>query len=446
VVNINSNNKIRHGLILLFFVALPFERLLTLDVAGYTLKLSYILGLIIIIDALVLLVKKQINLTLYRDELWLLLFGLLAIMTILWSIDWRRSFVISLTIVFMLVLFYFLRRLIDAKLREKIISVFVIMGVLLSLFAIWQFFIDKTSLSYLSYLRPEYTSGVFTFARVQSTFLEPLYFANFLLVPIFFCLYRLGQKPNLSNNLILMVLSLAFFLTLSRGAFLALAISIFVVGLIRLIYQRDKINGYMKQIFIMIFSFALALLCVFAVAGKTGLSQYFGHTTFTDISEQGSVADRQSTIQVAVEQSLKHPFGLGAGAFGALPQYRDEIAQEGYQTVNNLYLEITVEEGFLGLILILLFIWNYALSLVQNFNDDLSPRPSTVSARSGQSNREQMARDGTIRNSGRLWTTLVMGLFLAILIQYLFFSTIYIIYIWAVLALLSPKLNIKNQK
>lgn len=415
MANINSSQKIRHGLILLFFVALPFERLFTLDIAGYTLKLSYVLGLIIIIDALVLLIKKHIVLTLYRDELWLLLFALLAILTTFWSIDWKRSLVISFIIAFMAVLFYVLRRIIDLKLREKIITVLICMGVLTSLFAIWQFFIDKTSISHFSYLRPEYSSGVFAFARVQSTFLEPLYFANFLLVPIFFCLYRLAQKPTLKYNLILLILSLAFFLTLSRGAFLALAISLLVVGLVRLIYQRDTINKFMKQILVMIFSFILALLCVFSLAGNTGLTQFFGHTTFTDTSEQGSVADRQSTIQVAAEQSLKHPFGIGAGAFGALPQYKEDIPKKGYQTVNNLYLEITVELGFLGMILFLLFIWNYALSLVQNFDKN------------------------------KIWTIISMGLFLAFFIQYLFFSTIYIIYIWAILATLSLKSPTKLQ-
>lgn len=410
MINFNSDNKIRHGLILLFVVALPFERLLTLDLAGYTLKLSYVLGLIIIIDALVLFVKKHINLTLYRDELWLGLFGFLAILTTLWSIDWKRSLAISLTITFMLVLFYILRRVIDSKLKEKIISVFIYMGVAVSLFGIWQFFIERTSHSSWSLLRPEYASGVFAFARVQSTFLEPQFFANFLLIPIFFCLYRLGQKSTLLYNIVLLITSLAFFLTLSRGAFIALLISLVIVGLIRLFYQRNEINGYMKQISIIIFSLILTMFCVYIVAGRIGLAQYFDHITFNDTADQGSVAGRQDTIQVAAEQSLKHPFGLGAGAFGALPQYKDDIAAKGYQTVNNEYLEITIEEGLIGLILILLFIWNYALSLVQNFSKD------------------------------KLWTTLAMGLFLAILIQYLFFSTIYIIYIWAVLAILSPKL------
>lgn len=413
MVNSNSDQKIRHGLILLFFVTLPFEWLLTLNTSGYTLKLSYILGLIIVIDALVLIVKKQINLTLYRDELWLFLFGLLAILTTFWSIDWKRSLVISLIMAFLFVLFYVLRRIIDPKLKDKIISIFVVMGILTSLFAIWQFFIEKTSHASWSLLRPEYASGVFAFARVQSTFLEPQFFANFLLIPIFFCLYRLGQKSTSLNNICLLVISIAFFLTLSRGAFIALLISLVVVGLIRLFYQRDKINGYMKQIFVIIFSFVVALLCVYTVSGRSGLSQYFGHTTFSDTANQGSVAGRQDTIQVAAEQSLKHPFGIGAGAFGALPQYKDDIATKGYQTVNNEYLEITVEEGFMGLILILFFIWNYALSLVNNFSKD------------------------------KLWTTLAMGLFLAFLIQYLFFSTIYIIYIWAVLAILSPKPNHK---
>lgn len=409
--------KSRSWLIIIFFVSLPFERLLTLDIGGYTLKLSYVFGLIVIVDAIILLIKKNLPATLYRDELALLALAILSFLTIAWSIDRPRSFFVSLITLFVFAIFYALRRIISQQLREKIINIIIWLGFLLAIFALFQFFIDKTSFSNLSLLRPEYQSGVFAFARVQATFLEPLYLANFLLIPIYFCLYRLGGKADLVYNILLVVISLAFFLTLSRGAFIALAISLVFVGLIRMFYQRDKINAYIKQVFAILVSFALALLCVFSLAGKPGVSEYFGHFVFSDTADQGSVSDRQDTITVAAEESLKHPFGIGAGAFGALPEFRSQIPIKGYQTVNDLYLEITVELGFLGLILFLLFIWNYALSLVSNFRKN------------------------------KLLTILSIGLFLAFLIQYLFFSTIYIIYIWAILAILSPKTKeLKNPR
>ena len=409
MINLNSDNKIRHGLILLFFVVLPFERLLTLDVAGYTLKLSYILGLIIIIYAIVLIAKKHISLTLYRDELWLLLFALLAILTTLWSIDWKRSLIVSLTVIFVLVLFYVLRRIIDPKLKEKIISVFIYMGVLTSLFGIWQFFVDKTFISHFSFLRPEYTSAVFGFPRVQATFLEPLYLANFLLIPIFFSFYRLAKKSSASGYLFLTVTATAFFLALSRGAFLALAVGLLFVAVTVIIYDRSKLTAFLKSVVFTILAGVLAVLSIYAVAGKTGLATYSGHAVVNDVATGESVIDRKYTMDVALDESLLHPFGLGVGAFGALPELRGDIQSQGYQTVNNLYLEILVETGFLGLILFIVFLWNYVLNLIKEF----------------------------ARN--KLWVTICLGLVLAILTQYLFFSTIYIIYIWAVLAVLSTK-------
>lgn len=406
---INISNQFKTWLIAVFFISLPFERLLTFDVGAYTIKPSYIVGSLLLATTFLLIAQKKIPATLYRDELALLGISLLSFLTIIWSYDKPRSLLISLVIIFAFLIFYALRRLISLELRDKIVDLIIWLSLLLSIFAIFQFFIDKTSLSYLSFLRPEYSSGVFYFARVQSTFLEPLFFANFLLIPIFFCLYRMGDKARLGQYLILLIISLAFFLTLSRGAFIALAISALFVGLVRMFYQRNKIDNYLKQIFIIICSFGLAVLCVFGVAGKNGVFQYFGHSFFSDTAAQGSVEERQNTITVAAEESLRHPFGIGSGAFGALAQYKEDIPKKGYQTVNNLYLEITVELGFLGMILFLLFIWNYALSLVQNFDKN------------------------------KIWTIISMGLFLAFLTQYLFFSTIYIIYIWAVLAILSPR-------
>ena len=398
-------------------MALPFERLLTFELLNYTVKLSYLVGILILLYSLILLLKKSLNLTLYRDELWLLFFVLAATLSCFWSIDLKRSLVILSVIIFVVLLFYCLRRLIDEALKEKLISLLIVLGFLISLFALWQFFVDKTALSSLSYLRPQYQSGVFGFPRVQASFLEPLYLANFLLIPIFFNFYRLLKKPSMANYLILTLTGTAFFLTLSRGAFFALLMGILLTAVLIFIYQRGKIVNFFKSSAFILLAGALAVLSIYSVSGGSGLKTYSGHAVVNDIRSGESVVDRKYTMSVALEESLLHPFGIGVGAFGALSEFSGDIANQGYQTVNNLYLEILVETGFLGLILFLIFLLHYALNLSSDFKKDV------------------------------LWKTICLSLFLAIFIQYLFFSTIYIIYIWAVLAILSPKTKeLKNER
>ena len=434
-----TKNKISRFLIYFLVLTLPFERLLTLEAFGYTLKLSYFAGLIIIVYSLTLMISQKINPTLYRDELFLFLFGLLAILTTAWSIDWKRSLIISLVTLFMFLIFYFLRRIVDSELRQKVISAVITLGFFVSLFALWQFFADKFGLQGFTYLRPEYQSGVFSFARVQSTFLEPLYLANFLLIPIFFAIYtgisncllchcEEERRSNLSIKdchasrftrwlamtggrlwLISLITAIAFFLTMSRGAILALAAGVILTFLLIQIFQKEKLSAFLKSILPVVAGFGLAIMFVFAVSGRTGIKEYSGHTTFSDTTTVGSVVDRQDTMTVAFEESFIHPFGLGAGAFGALPQFKADIPLGGYQTVNNLYLEVLVEEGFLGLILLVLFLVYYMLAL---------------------------AREG---GENKLFLIISFGLISALLIQYLFFSTLYIMYIWVVLAIVSPK-------
>lgn len=401
---------------MLLLLVLPFERIFTFEFSGYTLKLAYIFGIVLLLYFLSQVTTKKINISLYKEEIYLLLFVLLAILSTLWSIDWPRSLVVSSMIFFSTLIFYALRRLIDSDLRQKLFILIITIGFLVSIFALWQFFVDKTSLSQLSYLREEYKSLVFGFPRVQSTFLEPLYLANFLLIPIFLGIYleisdyaaRTYQISKSFLRLFLLITATAFFLTLSRGAFLALAISL-VLFFGMMLFMRINILKLIKPLLIIILSFGIAVLSILSVGGAEGLKKYFGHATVNDITTGESVLDRKETISVAISRLYQHPFGVGAGAFGALPEFKSDIALQGYQTVNNLYLEILVEEGFLGLILFVLFLVYYLINL----------------AGQGKNNK--------------LLLIISLSLISALLIQYLFFSTLYIIYIWVVLAMLSPK-------
>ena len=432
------NPKIRTWLIFLLIVALPFERLLTFDLAGYTVKISYIVALVFLIVSFFQLTKRDLSQPVETEELFLFSFVILALASTFWSIDQGRSVIISTLFLFMALLFFFLRRKINQNIVEKSKIIFIWLGVLTSLFALWQFFGDSLHLSAYIYLRPQYQSGVFGFPRVQSTFLEPLYFANFLLIPLFFNLYQIlhgsnaqfviPAKAGIQNSgsriksgmteikkrgwvyyLTLLIIGTAFFLTLSRGAFIALIVGLFVILGFIIFRRRDLIRKFLYGTLVLVGSLTLATISIYAVANRTGIEKYFGHAAVSDIATGESVLDRKYTMDMAFNQFLSHPFGIGAGAFGALPEFSSSIQSEGYQTVNNLYLEVLVEEGFLGLILLAIFFILYLRSLLQE----------------------------SIK--GKVWSIMGVGLVAAFLVQYLFFSTLYIIYIWVVLAILMPK-------
>jgi O-antigen ligase len=149
-------------------------------------------------------------------------------------------------------------------------------------------------------------------------------------------------------------------------------------------------------------AFIFAIFLVYSTADKAGVNQFLGHTAVNDVGTGESVIGRLGTASSALGTAVGHPFGLGAGAFGALPQFSD---RSDYQIVNNLYLEILVESGIFGLVLFAGFLFLIFQKLWQNY-----------------------------RIFGFFNLFYLLGL-LAIFIQYFSFSTIYIVYIWFFIAL-----------
>ena len=390
-------------IVLGLYIFLPFERLFTLELFGLTLKISFALLLILI----AIYLSKFRTHQLYLEDKILLWFVALSYLTSIWSIDQLRSVIISSIFAATLIGFVALRRNIDEKLAVKIKTILIIAGGLLSLFALWQYFADLNGLS--SFLRASYTKVVFGFPRPQATFLEPLYFANFLLIPIYFSIEELlisnlGKKFWFCAADLLLMISVLV-LTLSRGAYIAFGFS-FVVFAVLVAYKfKDRLKK-LGQIAIII---ALGLIAgtsiIYFTASKESFGMFVDHAGVADAGTGESTLSRVEFSKIALQESIKNPFGIGAGAFGALPEFNHIKARGEYQTVTNLYLEVLVEEGFLGLFLFLGFV---ILLLLFHFRKLLA---------------------------GNLDNLIFFSLIIAILVQALTFSALYILPIWALFAL-----------
>lgn len=420
-----SKNKFFALLITMFLCALPFERLLTFDVQGYTIKISYLIGLLILAGSV--FIFKSIYRSIMSDEIVLLLFNLNNFFSISYAIEKQRALVISLLILFMSLLYFVLKRTLDKKLSFYL-NILLVISVAVSIFGLWQFFADQYGLG-SSFLREAYTKKYFGFPRIQSTFLEPLYFANFLFIGIYSAIYLYIVKKNNLYLIALFLLTLVFFLALSRGAFFALVISsIFSLALV--IWKfRSKFMQYIVALLVIAASFVFAIAIIFFVSKEEGLSKYLGHAvsgevlsnnlSYREIFQDSSSAEAETdpevltsraySTKVAFTSVVEHPFGIGAGNFGALSEFKLLRQRGSYQTVNNLYLEVLVESGAIGLILFIFFLCLIIYKII------------------------------TIAKESYPESFLYLAVFLALLAQYLFFSTLYIIYVWVFLALIMRK-------
>ena len=443
-----SNDKLLSFLLLLLFITLPFERILTFDLAGFTIKPPYIAGILLVIYFLYFVVSRKIKVKLESYDYAAIAFILFSYATFFWSIDRIKTLIISSMFLFVYLIFLSVRNFAcchserseesqrsfarhtqpssgsrDDKLKIDPYSIYFIwLGVACSLFALFQFFGDSFGLSQsVTGLSNLYTSSVFGFPRVQSTFFEPGFFANFLLIPIFINMSRLGFKR--SYYLSFLIIFVAFLLTLSRGGFFAFMIAYIVAAILIIIKKRNNILIY-RSLALMIASALLALLSIWFVSGSQGLSNFSNQTTNAQDLVAGTSQEnvqnftRNATIKIAINNWKKNIFGIGTGAFGSLPEF-DRTRELGNQrqTVNSLYPEILVEGGTQSLAAFIIFI---GLLIVTFFK--------------------------TYWKTGDLKVLFFAISILAIFLQYLSFSTLYLIYVWVFLGLAAASINQKDQQ
>jgi O-antigen ligase len=291
----------------------------------------------------------------------------------------------------------------------------------LSIFGFYQFIAG--SLGYgpeVTGLLGRYARDVFGFPRVQATMLEPLFLANLLLTPILVGLTRimLIGKGRSRSVAIVVLSSLCFVLTLSRGAFIGLAVGLCFVGVATWKQTLHNLRRY--WISVIAFSFIILSLSVgflvFAslAAGHQPLDapRQFASLVGNKFNQTGTLTDRFKAEQSAFKIYWERPwFGLGIGGYTfrvlGYPVHRtagDRVV------VNNEFLEVLLEVGAVGLICYLAFLGS---SLYLGYK-----RPAGTD------------------NELSSWSVGLSAATLATLVQLLSFSGFFTYHIWVLLGLL----------
>ena len=395
-----------------------------MEIFDFTVKVSYLFGVLILVFGILL--RKADKITFQKSDIFLSLFLLYGFISIFWSADPKRAVVVWLLWLFVALIYKVIASYkFSREQRKKIIDIVLFSTLLVSLFGLYQFIADSLGISQpLTGLRYQYTKEILGFPRIQSVALEPLYFSNFLFVPLYLSLKKyFDQKRYLGSYFWLSALILAnIFLGVSRGAYMALAITLLTL-IVYFIIKKEWQKIY-NTILLTVFSFMVSILLLLVLDGTDATKTYFNHIVVGDTGTEVSTIGRIDVYDSATETFNKNLMGIGISSWGVEHQgvvdYSDE---KSYGNVNNQYLEILVETGILGFVLFILFLIFYiveARKIIKSSDDKL------------------------------LLIMMLLGL-LAIFIQYNFFSTLYIIYIWAFLGLLknqetNPKSQTLNSK
>lgn len=416
------------GLLLISFL-LPFERIGSADLLGITIRASQIFALIALVAWLFTFFVKKIDFDAKNPLLIpIFLFSGFSILSMINAQNLQRAILVFLFNSFVMAVSLAIPNLIKSKDQlNNVIKIILISCLLVSLFGIYQFIGDMLGLPYeITGLREHYTKQVFGFPRVHSTALEPLYFANYLLIPIALCLTLLLSKKRedekITLNTFWLVVILGFavlnlILTLSRGGFLGLAIILLLVGFF---YLKSTLS--FKKIIILGLIISVALSAAYGfllISGKKQNIDVFIKQA-TTYSKGVGVKERFTTYKEAWSMISEYPLlGGGVGNFGpyasAAPDFQPK---NGWLIVNNQFLEIWAEEGIFGLISFVLLIFILILRSVKAL---------------------------VFKNAHSHLKTLLAGLliaFIAIIVQYQTFSTLYILHIWVLIGLMIAVQNL----
>jgi len=402
-------------------LALPFERLLTVDLGGITVKPIHAVVFAGLVGWAICFASGKIKkIVTPLPTVVIMLFFLSGLWSLSVSIDPQRTVMVLLFWLLAIVAYFLITQFVQS--REDLKGVLVLLVVatgVLALFGFFQIIGDIAGLpKEITGIKPGYDKATFGLPRVHATLTEPLYYASYLLAPLFLSAsyFIFGGVKNKIGKYLALTICLAVIIsvvmTFSRGAFLGLA----VAGILLIVWQYKhffKLENIVIILSILMFG-AMLVFGFFTIAEPRAVDEVYNHLSLSK-RESESVVSRVNATEIAYDAWQGNKWrGIGLGAYGRLEleKYGEvHLVQGYYPIVNNQYLETLTETGVVGALLfgwlILSLLWRSAKAWL-------------------------MAMDNFDKASLAGLTLGIVGL----LMQYITFSTIYIVYVWVFIGLL----------
>jgi putative inorganic carbon (hco3(-)) transporter len=409
------------GLIGVVFL-LPFERIGAVDFGGTTIRPSQVLALILIVAWVTRRAWRGTLAWQPQPLFWpLLVFLGVNAISLTHVENFQRGLAVFAFTAFTLMVSIIIPQVLRSEKDVRLVLwALAITTLLVSAFGLFQFLGDLAGLpTSITGLRDLYTKAVLGFPRVQSTALEPLYFANFLLIPLSIFTAFLFSRQRISwlfGLPLILLAGLALVLTVARGGYIGFAASLVVIIIFswRQFLHPGRILAF-GSVAVIIAAIALQLLS----SGTNGLSfqQFSSH--IGNLFQGASYEERVTTFTTAQQAFQSQPLvGIGPGQFGPYASINPFFEpKEGWKIVNNLTLELLAETGILGLAAIVVAFLLLLGRSVKAWRVAKTPYMRSLLVGS---------------------TAAIIG----ILVQYQTFSIIYIMHVWVAIGLLVAFQNI----
>ncbi len=403
---------------------LPFERIPSVHLSSVTIRLSQVM-LLVLVGGLVWrgLSSGKVLLRFSPYFYPYLLFLVTLLLSFLNMQAYSRGINVLIFTVFTSSVIWVIPGVVTSKTHlTGLTKALFISTIIICIFGMYQFFGDMIGLpTALTGLRELYTKVVFGFPRVQSTELEPLYLANFLIIPLSVGItlaIRKVEQFSIRMYLGVIILGgLVLLLTISRGGYVGIAASFFFIALSSSLWILRPRVVMGSIAIIVIVAASLIGLANYSQLGQRAVQETEKH--FFNATGTASTLQRFGTYGQAEQAFSESPYvGIGIGNFGPwVANYPVELPKDGWAIVNNEPLELLAETGVVGFGAFVLLL---AVLLIRSLA-------------------------AVFRAQDEFLRALMLGLIAAsvgVLTQYQFFSTLYVMHIWTLFALMIATQNV----
>ncbi len=413
--------KISGLLAIALVVLMPFERIPSFDLSlggnMLTLRLSAIAAVGLILFSLPTIWKNRKSL-IKMPYLGLGLFIFFYTLATGLANDFERALLVLAFTCLVIGVAISLSFVVSPDILKKAKVALYWMTVAVLIFGFYQYFGDIFGLpTAWTGLRADYTKAVFGFPRIQSTGLEPLYYANFLMIPLFV----FGAdfiKNNEPKPILLLAIVAQLSLTVSRGAYAGALLGLIILIIFALRWKA-KIQRILSLILVVVSGIVLAYLLTGLEVVKPAKPQEKSEHKTQAIVQQATNFDTQSdrdlNRELAWQAFSENPLlGIGPGGIDQYLRANAEVYKgtDGRLIANNETLELLAEGGLLSfLALVSSLLWIIWVSL-----------RSIWSTKNGSSQWP--------------WMVGLLCYLVALAVQYQTFSTLYIMHIWVAIGLL----------
>lgn len=346
--------KVTFGLFLLLIFSLAFMQPRAYSFSGFSIHLTELIFLLTTLTWILALILKKDKIRLGKIYLPLSFFLMAMILSVVFSDNLTKSLIKLLGVFYLIGLAVLAFNLVESIEHAKKVIFFWFAATLIScsisVITLIIFYVDRENPLLLYTLSHYGTLPPGNYPRIQSTFLNPNMFCNYLNVSIMATLaaFRLGWINKAWLWLFVVIFTLAALLTISPGlGGIGLSIGIWLW----LVFREQKKN-FTGKLFLLLglstaFFFVAAILIM---PNENPLSPYFIRAPFlTDIFIYPS--ERLLAWQSAVENFWQNPFfgrGLGLDAV----RMESIIASGQKHFINDahqLWLNLAVQTGITGL-------------------------------------------------------------------------------------------------